>query len=109
MSSIPPPNVIGSVLQSGVTQQAASQAKDRAENALTDASRELTGRGGNEDILEIEETDGGTKVDADGGGYGSQGRADSPPEEEDPVDEASDQQDGVRRDEDGREHLDISA
>lgn len=108
MSSIPP-NVVGSVLQSGVAQQAQSQPKDRAENEQTDASRELTGRAGTEDILEIEETDGKTKINADGGGGGSQGRHDAPPEEDEAVDEVADQQPGIRRDEDGRERLDISA
>jgi hypothetical protein len=107
MSSIPP-NVVGSVLQSGIAQQAASQQKDRAENEQTDASRELTGRGGTEDILEIEETDGRAKVDADGGGYGSQGRADSPPEEEAEVEDAIEPS-VITRDEDGRAHLDVSA
>lgn len=107
MSSIPP-NAIGSVLQSGVAQQAASQQKDRIENEQTDASRELTGRGGTEDILEIEETDGGTKVDADGGGYGSQGRQDSPPEEEAASDEGGERP-AITHDADGTPHLDISA
>ena len=106
MSSIPP-NAIGSVLQSGIAQQSASQHKDRVENDQTDASRELTGRGGSEDILEIEETDGRSKVDADGGGYGSQGREDSPPEEE-AVDETPDQP-GITHGQDGRTHLDVPA
>lgn len=107
MSAIPP-NVIGSVLQSGVAQQIQSQARDRVENDRTDASRELTGRGGDEDILEIEETDGRTKVDKDGGGQGSQGRYDGAPEDEGA---ASDDPptDGITRDDDGRPHLDISA
>ncbi|HPF37246.1 MAG TPA: hypothetical protein P5081_01570 [Phycisphaerae bacterium] len=108
MSSIPP-NAIGSVLQSGVTQSAASQQKDRVENEQTDASRELTGRGGTEDILEIEETDGRTKVDADGGGYGSQGRYDGGPEEEGAAEEVAADESGITRDDDGRERLDISA
>ncbi|MCB9851800.1 MAG: hypothetical protein H6819_01790 [Phycisphaerales bacterium] len=108
MSSIPP-NAIGSVLQSGVAQQAASQQKDRVENEQTDASRELTGRGGTEDILEIEETDGGTKVDADGGGYGSQGRYDGAPEEAADDSMLAEDAPAITHDEDGRPHLDVSA
>ena len=107
MSSIPP-NVVGSVLQSGVAQQAASQQRDRVENEQTDASRELTGKGGTEDILEIEETDARTKVDAEGGGWGSQGRQDSPPEEDEGVEEASEGP-GLTHDDDGTPHLDVSA
>jgi len=107
MSAIPP-NVVSSVLQSGVAQQAQSQPRDRAENEQTDAARELTGRGGDEDILEIEETDARTRVNKDGGGQGSQGRHDGAPEEESsaPDDESND---GITRDDDGRPRLDISA
>lgn len=108
MSSIPP-NMIGSVLQSGVAQQAASQPKDRAENEQTDASRELTGRAGTEDILEIEATDGRTKINADGGGYGSQGRHDAPPEEDAASDEEAAERPAITHDDDGRPHLDVSA
>jgi len=107
MSAIPP-NIIGSVLQSGVAQQAQSQARDRAENERTDASREMTGRGGKEDILEIEETDARTQVNAEGGGGGSQGREDSPPDEEEAATESAETP-AVTHDEDGRPHLDVSA
>lgn len=106
MSSIPPHSV-GSVLQSGVAQQIQSHSRDSEENLRTDASREMTGRGGSEDVLEIEETDAETRINAEGGGQGSQGRHDAPPEEE--AAEKAKSDDGVTYDDDGRPHLDISA
>ena len=106
MSSIPP-HAIGSVLQSGVAQQVQSAARDTEENRRTDASRELTGKGGSEDVLEIEETDAQTKIDAEGGGQGGQGRHDGAPEEDDTNDKAT-TKGGVTYDDDGTPHLDIS-
>ncbi len=106
MSAIPP-DIIGSVLQSGVARQAQSQGRDRIENDRTDGSRELTGRGGEEDILEIEETDGRTRVNADGGGQGSQGRYDGPSEED--AGDADDSAQSAGRDDAHSGGLDVTA
>ena len=107
MSAIPP-HAVGSVLQSGMAQQVQSAARDSEENLRGDASRELTGKGGSEDVIEIEETDSQTKVDAEGGGQGSQGRHDAPPEEDDAAGDNK-PRGGVTYDDDGTPHLDISA
>jgi len=106
MSSIPP-HAVGSVLQSGMAQQVQSAARDSEENLRGDASRELTGKGGSEDVIEIEETDSQTKIDAEGGGQGSQGRHDAPPEDEEAATDGQ-PRGGITYDDDGTPHLDIS-
>lgn len=108
MSAIPP-NVIGSVLQSGLTQEAQSRDRDRVENDRKDAARALAGSGA-DDILEIEQTDtDDTQVHPDTMGAGGQGRHDPPPTDESDADESSSHADGLTFDGDGRPHLDISA
>ncbi|MFQ5411622.1 MAG: hypothetical protein ACE5EC_04970 [Phycisphaerae bacterium] len=107
MSAIPP-NVAASVLQSGLAQQVQSQDKDAAETAKSQAVRDLHGRGGDEDILEVEATEADTQVHPDAGGLGSQGRNDAPPEEEAEA-ETTNPSDGITVDADGRPHLDLSA
>ncbi|MFQ5430019.1 MAG: hypothetical protein ACE5E1_06880 [Phycisphaerae bacterium] len=107
MSAIPP-NVIGSVLQSGVAQQAQATERDAAENARARAAREGGRTTSGEDILEVEATDADTQVHTDSGGLGSQGRHDAPPEEEAGGESPHDES-GVTVDEQGRPHLDLSA
>lgn len=108
MSSIPP-NFVGSVLQSGIAQQAQSRDRESEENLHTDASRKLTGAAGAEDVVEIEATDtDDTQVHSDTGGTGGQGRYDAPPEEDGSQPDQNEEA-GVRYDEHGRPHLDLSA
>ncbi len=110
MSAIPP-NVVSSVLQAGVAQQAQSTKQNADENAKADAAKRSGGTPGFEDVLEIEATDADTQVHTDAGGLGSQGRHDAPPEEqiEDEPAEAADPSDGVTLDENDQPHLDLSA
>lgn len=105
MSAIPP-NVAASVLQSGLAQRVQARDKDAVESAKATAARDLNGRGGAEDILEVEATEADTQVHPDAGGLGSQGRHDAPPDEEA---EAPNPSDGITVDADGRPHLDLSA
>ena len=104
MSAIPP-SVIGSVIGSPGAQTEQSRPADAAKNAQADASRKATG--GFADILEVEATDADTQVHTDSGGSGSQGRQDSPPEEE--AQQAPADQSGLSVDDKGVPHLDISA
>jgi hypothetical protein len=108
MSAIPP-NVIGSVLQSGVTQDIQSRDRDRVENDRRDATRALTGSGA-DDIIEIEQTDtDDTQVHPDTMGAGGQGRHDAAPEEDSTPDAVSDDTaEGLTFDDNGHPHLDIS-
>lgn len=106
MSAIPP-NIIGSVLQSGEAQRVQSTDRDKSENAKAQAVRDSNQTTAGEDILEVEATDADTQVHADSGGLGSQGRHDAPPEEE-TQDQAEDR-DGITVDDEGRPHLDLSA
>ncbi|MCG8406201.1 MAG: hypothetical protein MI923_13475 [Phycisphaerales bacterium] len=107
MSAIPP-NIIGSVLQSGDAQRTQATDRDKAENAKAQAARDAGRTSAGEDILEVEATDADTQVHTDSGGLGGQGRHDAPPEEEEaqPQPEAPD---GITIDEEGRPHLDLSA
>jgi len=109
MSAIPP-NIVSSVLQAGVAQQAQSAKQDADENAKTDAAKRTAGSGAFEDILEIEATDADGKVHTDAEGLGSQGRHDAPPEEQ-PEDQPAEAgpSNGVTLDENGQPHLDLSA
>ncbi len=106
MSAIPP-NVAASVLQSGLAQRVQARDKDAVETAKAAATRDLNGRGGAEDILEVEATEADTQVHADASGLGSQGRHDAPPEEEAEADTPN-PSDGLTVDADGRPHLDLS-
>lgn len=105
MSAIPP-NPIASVLQSQAAQQAQSKDRESEDNLRTDASRRLTGAGGTDDIIEIEETDtADTQVHPDTSGTGGQGRFDAP---EEYADQQQPESGGITLDEDGRPHLDLS-
>jgi hypothetical protein len=105
MSAIPPPS-IGSVLQSGVTQAEQARQADADKNAQAEAARRSSG--GPDAVLEVEETDSDTRVHQEAGGQGSQGRHDAPPEEMDEQ-EPGQGEDGIVVDEDGTQHLDLSA
>ena len=95
-----PTGVVGSVLQSGDAQRAAARPVDAAKAGEADAARRLAG--GPDVLVDIEATDTDTNVHTDSGGLGSQGRQDSPPEED-----QADAAPSVSEDLDG--HLDISA
>jgi hypothetical protein len=103
MSSIPP-NIIGSVLQSGPAQREQAREIDVAKSSQAEAARRAAA--GPDAFIEIEATDADTQVHTDGGGLGSQGRHDAPPEE--PAAAAVDDP-AVTLDEMGRPHLDLSA
>lgn len=105
MSAIPP-NVIGSVLQSGPAQLVASQEAESADNAKASPNRAVTGTISAEDIIEIESTDADTQVHADSGGTGSQGRFDAEPEQEEVK---KPEADGITVDATGQVHIDLSA
>lgn len=104
MSAIPPAP-IASVLQSGPAQAEQTRETDAARNATADRSHKLAV--GPDAILEVESTDSDTQVHTDSGGMGSQGRQDSPPEEE-PAALAEDA-DGITVDASGHRHVDLSA
>ncbi len=109
MSAIPP-NVIGSVLQSGVAQEIQSRDRDRIDNERKDATRALTGSGA-DDVIEIEQTDtDDTQVHPDTMGAGGQGRQDAEPDDTtDDAAEPDNRADGLTFDDTGQPHLDISA
>lgn len=104
MSSIPPPNVIGSVLQSGVAQGEQARQTDADKNAQAEAARKTAGNP--MDVLEVEATDGNHQVNTEAEGQGSQGRYDGAPEDTPPEEANSD---GVTIDDDGTPHVDLSA
>lgn len=101
MSAIPS-GVVGSVLQSGEAQRAAARPADAAKDAQAESARRLNA--GPDALIDIEATDTNTAVHTDSGGLGSQGRQDSPPEEE-AVEEAVD----AAEDTDCSSHIDMSA
>lgn len=102
MSAIPP-NIIGSVLQSGAAQREQAKEIDTARTAQTEAARKAAA--GPDAFVEIEATDGDTQVHTDSGGLGSQGRQDSKPEEPAPEDESVVQNDNDT----DTPHIDLSA
>ena len=101
MSAIPP-GIVGSVLQSGDAQRAAARPLDAAKTGQAEAARRLNASP--DALIDIEATDTDTNVHTDSGGLGSQGRQDSPPDEEPVVDEPESPAAGA-----GPPHLDISA
>ncbi|MBI5763884.1 MAG: hypothetical protein HZA51_10210 [Planctomycetes bacterium] len=102
MSAIPP-NVIGSVLQSGAAQRAQAVETDTARTAQSEAARKAAA--GPDAFVEIEATDGDTQVHTDSGGLGSQGRQDNKPEEPLAEDESAEQD----NDDTDTPHIDLSA
>jgi hypothetical protein len=103
MSAIPP-SPIASILQSGPAQTEQTRETDAARNATADRSRQVGA--GPDAILEVESTDSDTQVHTDSGGMGSQGRQDSPPDDEPPapLDDAT----GITTDATGHQHVDLS-
>src|SRR5438094_662258 len=100
MSAIPP-GIVGSVLQSGDAQRAAARPVDAAKAGDAEAARRLNARP--DALIDIEATDTDTNVHTDSGGLGSQGRQDSPPEDQPDPDESE----IVAPDAD--DHIDLSA
>jgi hypothetical protein len=105
MSAIPP-SPIASILQSGPAQTEQTRETDASRNATADRSRQVGA--GPDAILEVESTDSNTQVHTDSGGMGSQGRQDSPPEEEKTA-AAADDATGITTDATGHQHVDLSA
>jgi len=103
MSGIPPA-AIGSVLQSGAAQNEQNRRIDAGRNADLDRARALAAAA--DAIVEIEETDADTRVHTDSGGAGSQGRQDSPADQEE---SAGEEETGITVDDGGQCHLDVSA
>jgi hypothetical protein len=102
MSAIPP-SVISSALQSTAAQREQAKEIDTARTAVSEAARKAAA--GPDAFVEIEATDGDTQVHTDSGGMGSQGRQDSKPDEQPPIDEAAE----ITVDETGTPHIDLSA
>ncbi len=76
-----PPNVVGSVLQSHLTQHQVSVVRDTQESERDNASRRQASAVDEKDTT-VGTTDTDTQVHTDAEGTGSQGRAFSSPEEE---------------------------
>ncbi|MEK6642380.1 MAG: hypothetical protein AABZ08_00600 [Planctomycetota bacterium] len=102
MSAIPP-NVIVSALQSTAAQREQAKEIDTARTAVSEAARKAAA--GPDAFVEIEATDGDTQVHTDSGGMGSQGRQDSKPDVQVPIDESAD----PSEDDSGSLHIDLSA
>ncbi|HUN80356.1 MAG TPA: hypothetical protein VMV81_02490 [Phycisphaerae bacterium] len=101
--SLIPSGVVGSVLQSGEAQRVAARPADAAKDTQAEAARRLNA--GPDTLLDIEATDTDTAVHTDSGGLGSQGRQDSPPEEETAAEDSQDQPPSA----DDPTHIDLSA
>lgn len=107
MSSIPP-NSIASILQSGATQRQQSKVTDADRNARDRAARELAGA--REDILEVEATEEDSQVNADSEGAGASGRETRESPGEEAAEETTDPEQGdTDSDNDGIQHLDLTA
>lgn len=80
MSAVPP-NIAGSVLQSGLAQQQVSAVRDAERNQRAGADRQVA-KAVDQADNSVETTDDTTEVYTDAEGSGSQGRAFSNPDEE---------------------------
>lgn len=106
MSSVPP-NLVGPILQSNLTQRQVSQVRDNAQVQEATARRQ-TAAVASEKSNAVETDDNDTAVHADAEGAGSQGRAFTSPEDEEqpsnvePADHEND------ADDEGR-HIDFEA
>ena len=80
MSAVPP-NVVGSVLQSHLTQHQVSVVRDTQESERDNANRRQASAVDEKDTT-VGTTDTDTQIHTDAEGTGSQGRAFSSPEEE---------------------------
>lgn len=106
MSSIPP-NIVGPILQAGITQRQASRILEN-EREQQQAAAESTGK--LHDRLEaVDETDNDTKVNTDAEGLGSQGRFTAESDDGSSTETPTDSAGGITRDDDGQLHLDLEA
>lgn len=105
MSSVPP-NLVGPILQSNLTQRQVSGVRDNERAQQANADRQQNAALDEKDTT-VETTDDDTRVHADAEGGGSQGRAFSNPQEEQPGPEAP-ESDLDARGEEGR-HIDLQA
>lgn len=103
MSALPP-NLVGSILQSNVSQRQVSNIRNREETQRATADRQQTAAVDETDST-VETTDDDTQVHADAEGTGSQGRPFTQEEEEEKKDnqpeESADGQAGT--------HIDLEA
>ena len=103
MSTVPP-NLVGPILQSNLTQRQVSQDRDNERAQETSAQRQQS-NAINEKDSTVETTDDDTEVYADAEGGGSQGRTFTEPEE---VQEQVADTDAPLESEEGR-HIDFEA
>lgn len=103
MSSAVPPNMIGSVLQSHLTQRQVSGVRDN-ERAQEASAGQRQNQAADEKDNTINTSDEDTQISADGHGTGGQGRAFSSGEEA-PQDELSEHTDD--HDDGQMQHIDI--
>lgn len=103
MSSVPP-NLVGPILQSNLTQRQISRVRDNERSQESSSQRQQANAIDERDST-VETTDGDTQVHSDAEGMGSQGRAftGSEPDEQAPADQEllPDQQEG--------RHIDLEA
>jgi len=104
-----PPNIVGPILQSALQQRQIARERDGDANRQIEAAR-VGASVAERTQLEVEATDDDTRVHADGGGQGSQGR---PFRGEQEVEAASAEQEettpGLHTDERGQIHLALQA
>ena len=81
MSSVPP-NLAGSILQSHLVQRQVSQVRNNEEASRTNAARQQAASADEKDTT-VGTADSDTQVHSDAEGSGGQGRAFTPPEEQD--------------------------
>jgi hypothetical protein len=109
MSALPP-QLIASALQGTLQQRQVQHARSTADRQQADMGQAVV-RAGQEHENLIENTDADSRVNADGGGAGGQGRA--PGEQPQPGTPESDQPDnpqsGITSDDKGQIHLDLTA
>lgn len=104
MMSTLPPNLVGPILQSNLTQRKAAQIQDSERNQRTNADRRQT-KAIDEQDSTVETTDNDTQVHSDAEGSGSQGRPfTETPEPETPADEFE-----HNPDDDHGQHIDLEA
>ncbi len=87
MSSLPP-NIAGSILQSNLTQRQITQLRERERTQQHHAERQQVDAIDEKDST-VETTDEDTRVDTDAEGGGSQGRAFTGEEDEQPQDDTA--------------------
>jgi hypothetical protein len=103
-----PPNVANSAAQAGYVQSEASRTRNAARAGQAQAARDnvkAVDEAG--DTISTDEED--TQVYTDSEGTGGKGREHEEEHPESSIDEDQAIEDGIRRDEDGKPHLDIQA